>query len=89
MPLALQIGAGRGFWACSLFDLTVLSGEVHGTAAAVLVWPGWVFDAGSSVLACERTPLVILTVWPTEAWLALAVQAAGLGLDTSPIILAS
>lgn len=69
--------------------LTVLSRDVRGTAAAVLVWVGWVFNAGSSILTGQWTPLFILTVWTTEAWLAMAVQVANCGLYTAPTIQAT
>lgn len=71
------------------FDLAVSSREVQGTLAAVLILVEWVFDACSSILARQWTPVHILTVWSTEARLALAVQAACCLLHTVPTIQAS
>lgn len=84
MLFTLHIGADRS----SEVFFTVSSREVNGTVTTVLVWVGRVSDAGSSILTGPRAPLFILTVWTTEAWLALAVQVANCGFYTAPSVLA-
>lgn len=58
MLLTLHVRAG---WRYVGVVLTESPRELHRAATAVLPWAGWVFYAGSSILAGPRTPLINLT----------------------------